>query len=194
MGEKPEIILAGEEAFARRVALAVIVTTSVSAWQFFMPFMFIFDFFKRGKAIRRYTQRYMFLRKMALGAAEEIRAGKDMGDGISPIESTLSRHWRDLGPSSESLTQCCIRVAHLLVDHYLKMLDAGGDSYSTMIRSAYPAQQDYAAYLTRLSASEKEADLLLMEAVRAPEDQREKVSAEHRQLERQREKDLVIIY
>ena len=188
------MIVAGEEAFARRVALGVIVTTSLSAWHFFIPFMFVFDFLKRTKASRQYTQQYMFLRNMALDVAEEIRIGKDVENSFSKMENSINQHQRGLNLSSENLLRCRMKTAHLLVDHYLKMLDADGNDYITIVRNAYPERKDYAQFLTHLSTAEKEADLLLMKTIGAPGKRLQKMSAEHRQLEIQREKDLVILY
>ena len=194
MIERHDIILAGERAFARRVALGVIVTSELSAWHFSIPFMFIFDFLKRVRATRQYSQQYMFLRTMALDAAANSPGKEGLEGEILQIENTLDRHQKLLNLPSQDLLRCRMRTIHLLVDGYTKMLNGNGESYSAIVRSAYPDREDYAQHLAQLSVVEEETDLLLIELTAASEKHWKKVAAEHRQLNIQREKDLDIVY
>lgn len=189
-----EIVLAGEKAFARRVALGVIVTSELSAWHFSIPFMFIFDFLKRVRGTRQYSQQYMFLRTMALDALAHSPGGKGLEDELLQIEGTIDRHQKRLNLPSQDLLRCRMKTAHLLIDGYMKMLNGDGESYSAIVRSAFPDREDYTRHLAQLSEAEKEADLLLIELTTASEKRRKKIAAEHRQLDIQREKDLDIVY
>ena len=66
--EKYKMILMTEEKMAREVTLGVIVTRPLTVWHHIIPGMFIIDFLRRGSALRRYTNHFMFPRKLAIDA------------------------------------------------------------------------------------------------------------------------------
>jgi hypothetical protein len=157
------LILDGEESFARAVALGVIVKRPLSPWHFLLPGMFLFDFLRRSSETRRYSDLFLFPRKLALNGALEILNGEDRKEILSQIEDGM-KHWLvSLNLYSERLHRKQMDVIDLLVDHYSKLLDAEGNDYPGLIKGAYPARESYEAYLHRLSAAEQEVDHAIAE-------------------------------
>ena len=74
--DKFDILLNAEEQFAREVTLGVLYLRPLSVWHYLIPGMFIIDFLRRGSAIRKYTETFMFPRKLALSAARDLCGGK----------------------------------------------------------------------------------------------------------------------
>ena len=72
MMEKYKMILMAEEKMAREVTLGVIVTRPLTVWHYIIPGMFIIDFLRRGSALRKYTEHFMFPRKLAIDAAQAL--------------------------------------------------------------------------------------------------------------------------
>lgn len=194
MTTRYETIIAGERAFARRVALAVIVTRETSAAHFVIPFMFIFDFIARTRAIRKYSHRYLQPRRLALDAANAIVAGSDREETVARIKTGLVAEQALHDPESELLLEHRMQVIRLLVENYVRLLQTEGKDYNSMIRHAYPDRDGYEAFLTQLTSAEKSADLLMAEISKVLDVSRGELEAEHRHLEMQREKDLVILY
>ena len=169
------------------------MTAEVSAGQFLIPFMFVFDFIKRNRTIRQYTQRYMHLREVALDAAAAIYWGSDREQAVSQAEKELGRE-RSGHCLSDDVFSRRAKVVKLLIDLYAKMLDTDENDYAGLIRDVYPSREDYERHLCQLTLAETEADRLLLEMGAASEDRRKAMASEHRHLETQREKDLAILY
>ena len=194
MGEKYNMILSFEESFAREVALGVIVTRPLTVWRQLIPFMFIFDFLRRTSVIRGYTQNFMFPRKVAIAAAQDINSGEERENRLSRVEEEIKEWLSSLRLYSSALHLSQMEVVNLLIDHYSKLLNADGDTYNYLVKNAYIRREDYAAFLSRLASMEKEVDRAMTETLGENETLREKILAEQRQLEKQREKNLAEIF
>jgi hypothetical protein len=157
------LILDGEESFARAVALGIIVKRPPSAWHFLLPGMFLFDFLRRSSETRRYSDLFLFPRKLALGGALDILNGEDRKEILSQIEDEIKQWLVSLNLCSERLQRKHMDVIDLLVDHYSRLLHAEGDNYPGLIKEAYQARESYETYLQRLSAAEQEVDQAIAE-------------------------------
>jgi hypothetical protein len=189
-----DLILAAEEALARQVALGVIVTTPQSVWHYLIPFMFIFDFLRRSSTMRRYTQHFMFPRKLAMDAARDIIEGEGQKERLSWTEEEIRVWLETLNLYSPSLQTAQMKVVTQLMDHYTRLLQTEGDTYYDLVRNAYMSQRDYQVFLSQLKAFEQEVDRAIIERLGETEKLREKLLAEEEQLERMRKKSIDEIF
>ena len=194
MDNKYDMILAAEEAFARQVALGVIVTMPQSAFHYMIPFMFVFDLLRRNATIRHYTRHFMVPRKLAIAAAYDIFNGESRATRVSEIEPEIGAWLNGLKLYSSAVQQKQMDVIHLLVEHYLKLLQVNGDTYNAMVRNGYDNRQNYEAYLRRLAASEEELDRAILEELGEDEKLRGKMEAERREVKRLSEKGIDKIF
>lgn len=54
----------------------------------------------------------------------------------------------------------------LLIDHYRKLLEADGNDYPSMLKSAYSTYENHAAFLNRLKRVENEVNRAAQQSVR----------------------------
>jgi hypothetical protein len=161
--DKGNIILTNESYFARRVALRCIVKRPVKGWQQIIPGMFIFAFLRRQRETRLFSQYYLFPRKLALKAAEELTAGFGTPAGNSSWPEALEPWLTDQKINSESVHREMVRLVELLIDHYRKLLPADGTSYDDLVKNAYAKQEEYEAYLDQLTSVEDRIDEAIIE-------------------------------
>ena len=188
------VILDGEESFARAVALGVIVKRPPSAWHFLLPGMFLFDFLRRSSETKRYSDLFLFPRRLALDGAFDLLNGEDRGKVSSQVQERIRRWLITLKLDSERLLRAHMGEITLLVDHYTRLLRTEGGSYRGLIQQAYSTREDYETFLTELSAAEREVD----EAVAAFHGGiaaiRQRLEAEHAQVEALRKKEIKLIF
>jgi len=188
MVEKVDKILAAEEAFARRVALGVLVTAPQSVFHTLIPFMFIFDFLKRGTVMRRYTGYFMFPRKLAVRAALDILEGDSKTKRLSDIEPEIETWLKTLKLNSSGVHRKQMEIVQMFVENYLKLLEADGETYQALVKTAYDNRHNYEAYLRRLASVEEELDKAIIETLGDSEKLRQKIEAEREQVKRMSDK------
>jgi hypothetical protein len=192
--DKYEIIVNAEAQFAREVTIGVIYLRPVPVWQYLIPGMFLIDFLRRGSAIRKYTDTFMFPRNLALQAARNLSAGQTRA-AIEPhleaeIKNWLASHHLD----SPGLVKAQKATVDLLIDHYGKLLQAEGNSYYDLIQNTYPSRESYENYLDQITANENEVDQAILETVGEQQKVKEKLQLEARQVQVRRQKILEDIY
>jgi hypothetical protein len=163
MERKHKVIVDAEESFARAVALGVHVKRPLTAWHFLLPGMFIFDFLRRSSEMRRYSDLFLFPRKLALNGAFEIIKDEDRKKILDQIEEEIRQWLTSLTLYSNRLLQGHMNEIGLLMDHYSKLFHAEGSSYYVLIKNAYQTREHYEAYLHRLTAAEQEVDRSIAE-------------------------------
>jgi hypothetical protein len=145
--KKYNIIMSAEKTFAREVALGVIIKRPMTTWHYLLPGMFIFDYFKRNRVIRDYSQHFMFPRQLAIAAARLIIDGKEREACFSQIEDEIKDWLNAIKLYSEGLARSQMAVVHLLTDHYLNLLNTEGDDYQSLVRNTYQKRSKYEAHL-----------------------------------------------
>ena len=186
--EKHKMILMAEEKMAREVTLGVIVTRPLTVWHYIIPGMFIIDFLRRGSALRKYTDHFMFPRKLAVDAAQALAQGEPEADVFQHIENDTRTWLNSLDLYSPGLLQAQVNVIKLLVDHYGKLLVKDGYSVYALIRAAYQNRVNLGDFFDQLTAAEAEVDRELL-AKRGESDKlKRKILAEQDQLEERRAK------
>jgi hypothetical protein len=192
--DKYEIILNAEQQFAREVTIGVLYLRPLSVWHYLIPGMFIIDFLRRGSAIRKYGETFMFPRKLALQAARDLSAGTTRAD-IGPHLETEIKSWlAKLQLDSPDLVNTQKETVDLLIDHYVKLLQAEGESYYDLIQNAYSARESFETHLREMTAAENEVDRAILARVGDKPEVKEKLQLEARQVESRRKKILEDIF
>ena len=144
--EKPKMILMAEEKLAREVTLGVIVTRPLTVWHYMIPGMFIIDFLRRGSALKKYTEHFMFPRKRAVDAAQALAQGQSEADVSEHIENDTRAWLSSLDLYTPGLLQAQVAAIHLLCDHYGKLLKEDGYSVYALIKAAYQTAENLQAF------------------------------------------------
>ena len=186
--DKYNIIVNAEEQFAREVTLGVIVTRPLTAWHYIIPGMFIIDFLRRGSAIRQYTKHFMFPRKLALDAAMGKMQGEDEASISSKIDDEIRIWLESLNLYSSDLVQAHAKLVKILAEHYLKLLNAEGDTFYLLIGHAYQSRDKFQQFIESITPIENEIDRQVVNQLRGNERVQEKILAEQQQIAKRRQK------
>lgn len=147
---KKELILQRELAFANAVGAAVFEKPKVSFWMVLVPLLFLYFIYRmqRYKSGRmKFDEEFMTTRRRAMNLAfEAVEAGS---------RPDIDRIARESG-LTEALEKPYASWLKVLVDFYMDLLAANGDSFESLVRSAYRNRTNYLLTLNRLSTVEKE--------------------------------------
>ncbi|MGD8392755.1 MAG: NF038143 family protein [Desulfobacterales bacterium] len=186
--EKPKMILMAEEKLAREVTLGVIVTRPLTVWHYMIPGMFIIDFLRRGSALKKYTDHFMFPRKRAIDAAQALAQGQTAADVFEHVENDTRTWLSSLDLYTPGLLQAQVSAIQLLVDHYGRLLKEEGYSVYALIKAAYQTRENLQRFYDQLTAAEAEVDRELLAKMGESDKLKEKILAEQKQLEERRNK------
>jgi zona occludens toxin (predicted ATPase) len=147
---KKELILQSELAFANAVGAAVFEKPKVSFWMVLVPLLFLYFIYRMQKfksGRMNFDREFMTTRRKALDLAVEALAADAKPDidqiaGQTGLMSVLER------PYASWLKA--------LVDYYTDLLAATGDSFESLVRSAYRNRTNYLLTLNRLNTVEKD--------------------------------------
>lgn len=192
--DKYNIIIDAEQQFTREVALRVIYLRPPSAWYYLIPGMFIFDFLRRGSAIRKYTETFMFPRKLALEAASSLSADQTRSTVDSHLESEIKNWLIAHRLESPDLVLAQKETVDLLMDHYAKLLQAEGENYDDLIQNAYSTRENFEAHIQQIAAAENKVDQAILARVGENPAVKEKLQLEAQQVENRRRKILEDIF
>ena len=186
--EKYKMILMTEEQMAREVTLGVIVTRPLTVWHYIIPGMFIIDFLRRESTLRKYTEHFMFPRKLAIDAAQALVRDDDEAAVLSHIENE-NRSWLSgLDLNTPGLLQAQLKVIKLLIEHYARLLKADGVSVYALIKKAYENRGSFQEHVDELTAAEAEVDRELIAKRGESEKLKAKISEEQKQLKKKKKK------
>jgi hypothetical protein len=192
--KKKALVLEGEASFARAVALGVIVKRPPSAWHFLLPGMFLFDFLRRSSETKRYSELFLFPRKLALEGALDLLNGESRKDLFSEAEESIRRWLISLKLYSDRLLRAHMGEITLLVDHYTRLLRTEEESYHDLIQQAYSTREHYETFLTELGAAEREVDQAVAEFHGGSAAIWQRLQAEQVQVEELRKKEIERIF
>jgi hypothetical protein len=147
---KQALILERELAFANAVGAAVFEKPKVSFWMLMVPLLFLhfiyrMQKFKNGRM--RFDQEFMITRRKAMDLAVEA-----LETGVKP---NIDRIAGESG-LTDALEKPYASWLKALVEYYTDLLAATGDSFESLVRSAYRNRTNYLLALNRLNAVEKE--------------------------------------
>ncbi len=160
--KKYNLILSQEESFARAVASGFMVRRPLVLWHLLIPFMFVFHLITFKKEIENFAKNFLFTRKLALKAAQEITQGiskdEDKQNKMMQIADEIKDWLMSQKLYSTRLHHGQIAQVNLLIDHYSQLLNAEGDNYYSLVRNAYLTRSNYEAFQRQLTLTEKEID------------------------------------
>ncbi len=147
---KKELILQSELAFANAVGAAVFEKPKVSFWMVLVPLLFLYFIYRMQKfksGRMNFDREFMTTRRKALDLAvkaveADAKPDIDQIAGQTGLMSVLER------PYASWLKA--------LVDYYTDLLAATGDSFESLVRSAYRNRTNYLLTLNRLNTVEKD--------------------------------------
>jgi hypothetical protein len=156
-----ELILEHDRKFAARLAAHVLVKPKLSVWMIFIPFIFIFyfqDFSKYKKQRKEFLDNWLLSRKKALNEAEEAIDEKRKPDTQRlALQANLKA----------KVTGKYDRFLAVMANHYTLLLTTGGDTYESLIRSAYRSRQgDFLFFINQLADAEKALNKALAPGLR----------------------------
>jgi hypothetical protein len=150
LAQKKDLILQRELTFANAIGAAVFEKPRVSFWMVFIPILFLYFIYRmqRFKSGRmKFDEEFMSTRRRALDVALEAvdaNGRPDMGEVAR--NSSLP----------EALQKPYVAWMKALVEYYMDLLAAEGDSFESLVRAAYRSRTDYLLTLNRLNTVEKE--------------------------------------
>lgn len=111
---------------------------------------------RRMRSRRFIRKNLLFTKRLAFQAACEVSRGQERGTAFRLVEirtrETLDKDTRGL--YTEKVRKKQLQEIDLLLDHYLKLMAAGGASYEEGARAVYPSRRDYEAFVRRLEGAE----------------------------------------
>ncbi len=155
---KIKLIMEEEYSLAREVALGIIIKKPLKAWLYIVPGIFIVDFLRRGKEIRRYGDHYMFPRTLALESIHYDAENNKIDNIMSGHERAISDRLTALELFSEEIKNMYITLIKLLIGHYQKLIEASGKTFADLVNDTYKDRAQYDAFIEQLSSLEKNID------------------------------------
>lgn len=150
LAQKIDVILQRELAFANPIGAAVFEKPRVSFWMVLIPILFVYFIYRmqRFKVGRmKFDEEFMTTRRRALDVAREA-----VETNSRPDMDEVARN----SSLPEALQKPYISWVNALVEYYMDLLAAEGDSFESLVRATYRNRTDYLLTLNRLNTVEKE--------------------------------------
>lgn len=182
IARKKELILKRELTFANAIGSMVIEKPRVSFWMVLIPILFLYFIYrmqryKNGRS--KFDEEFMTTRRRAMNlAVEAVETGE---------KPDIDRIVRQAG-LSDTLEQSYASWVRVLVEYYVDLLSAEGDSFESLVRSVYRSRTNYLLILSRLGTVEKEFYQALKPQLAATEGAGEIIAAIEKQSQQLRRK------
>ena len=148
--DKKELILAQERIFAAQLGRLVFNKPQLHTWMILIPFLFVFfiqDLMKYKNGRRAFSENYLSSHEKALNEAEDA-----LIQGRKPDAGAIARQANLKGKAQEQYAE----FLTVLVEHYTCLLQANGDSYESLVKSAYGNNRtNFLLYTKLLNQAEK---------------------------------------
>ncbi|MFZ2445788.1 MAG: NF038143 family protein [Syntrophobacteraceae bacterium] len=145
---KKQLILEHETIFANQIGSAVFEKPRVNLWMILLPILFLHLIYRMQKykeGRMKFNEDFMITRRRAMNAAVEAAAG-----GRHDIEGITRQ--ADL---AEPLAAPYESWVGALVEYYMDLLAADGESFESLVRAAFGSSSNYLLSLNRLSMAER---------------------------------------
>ncbi len=156
LNDKKEIILARERKFAAQLGRQVFSKPKLHTWMILIPFLFVFfiqDLMKYKNGRRAFSDYFLLSHEKALNEAEDA-----LVQGRKPDAEAIARQADLKGKAKEKYAE----FLTVLVEHYTCLLKAKGDSYESLVRSAYGNSRiNYLLFSNLLNQAEKKLNQAL---------------------------------
>ena len=194
---KYNIIRSEERRLAKAVAKKIVKIPDITVWVFMIPFIFVVNFLKYKRTSETFALNFLFTKRLALDAALDIiKEGLQRQDVVVRINDRT----RDIlasdtqGVYSEKIRMKQMNEINLLLDHYLKLFEAEGKNYKSLVKNAYQTQDNYRTFLQQLTAAEKAVNQAALQTVGESETAHEIISEMENVTERIRTEEAKIIF
>ncbi len=194
---KYNIIRSEERRLAKAVARKIVKMPEITVWVFMIPFIFVVSFLKYKRTTETFALNFLFTKRLALDAALDIiKEGLQRQDVIVRINDKT----RDIlasdtqGVYSEKIRMKQMNEINLLLDHYLKLFEAEGKNYKSLVKNAYQTQENYGTFLQQLTAAEKAVNQAALQTVGKSETAHEIISEMENTTESIRTEEAKIIF
>ena len=163
--DKKELILAQERIFAAQLGRLVFNKPQLHTWMILIPFLFVFfiqDLMKYKNGRRAFSDNYLMSHEKALNEAEDA-----LIQGRKPDTEAIARQADLKGKAQEQYAQ----FLAVLVEHYTCLLQAHGDSYESLVKSAYGNNhKNFLLYTKLLNQAEKKLNQSLTKQLSKDQD------------------------
>jgi len=194
---KYNIIRSEERRLAKAVAKKIVKIPDITVWAFMIPFIFVVTFLKYKRTTETFALNFLFTKRLALDAALDIiKEGLQRQDVVVRINDKT----RDIlasdtqGVYSEKIRMKQMNEINLLLDHYLKLFEAEGKNYKSLVKNAYQTQDNYRTFLQQLTAAEKAVNQAALQTVGKSETAHEIISEMENATESIRTEEAKIIF
>lgn len=187
--EKYDLILNQEKLFAYSVAKELINKPETSVWMILIPFLFVYHMFniqKYKNSIHDFANNFLRTKLKALDMAlEELKTGKD------PV-LTLENCFPQMDAANEKEVRVCekqLKEIEIMRKHYLKLLQARGKTYESLVKSGYNRGGDFRLFLNNLTSVENEVNRYVLKVYQTNDQARKVVKKMEDTVYRFREQD-----
>lgn len=147
--EKSDHIRSNETAFAYSLSSIVIEKPKISVWMILIPIILVYYMYRHKSYVegrKAFAENFLITRNRALEAAVRSLAKKGQLDVSSVVKDASI---------PESTREDYAAWVSVLMTHYKDLLRCEGDSFDTLVRSAYQNKTNYLLFLNILNKSEK---------------------------------------
>ena len=142
---------------AQGLAASLIRPKTLTVWEIMIPVIFILNYVKLKHSREIFVQNQMFTKKMALDAARDM---KKKGASKEAVMEQIQAKTRELltsvpgGIYSDDIRRQQLKEMDLLLDHYIKLLNAEGRDYASLVTNAYQSAAEYNSFFSELTIAE----------------------------------------
>jgi len=147
---KKDLIRRQQEEFADAVAISVLDKPKVSIWMILIPILFVYFVYRQQRfssGRKQFAEDFVKTPQRALDAA-----CRSLETGQAPDIEKIAQH-STVPPAVKLVYSSWVQV---LVDHYIDLLQAEGDSFDSLVRCAYANRTNFLLTLNRLNQTEKD--------------------------------------
>ena len=136
----------------------------------------------------------MFPRKLALDAAVAAMQAENKKLMGSDLEDNIGIWLESLKLYSPDLVKAHAELIEILAAHYLKLLNAEGDTMNHLIEHAYQNTENFKHFIETITLAENEVDRQVIDQLGGNEKVKEKILAEQQQIAKRRQKILEEVF
>lgn len=168
LNTKYKCILSQEQSWADSLARLIKKARPITVWEVMIPILIIFNYARTKTALEIFARNFLFTKELALKAAREMMTS---GLNKEKVLAAIEDQTRDLlatvkeGIYSEVIRRKQLKEIDLLIDHYVRLLQAEGRDYASLVINAYQSRKNYTAFLDQLKGAEREVNLSALETV-----------------------------
>ena len=157
LAKKRKAILDHETGVARGIAFDMFPAGNLSVWEVLMPFLLIFSYVRRGQSRDWFEANLLVTKHRALEAAFDLANGhvtrEEIGRRFEADTAKLLEANTD-DTYGEPVRRAQIAEMEAFTDHYLRLLDASGETIVDLVRAAYVTESGFRRALGALAEAE----------------------------------------